>query len=96
MIRHTVAFTLRHPAGSPAEEAFLRDALVLESIPGVKHFERLRQTSQKNGFRFGFSMEFEDEAAYEAYNGHPSHEAFVAERWVPEVEEFLELDYARY
>lgn len=96
MIRHTVAFRLGHPHGSPAETAFLDDALALQGIPGVHHFERLRQTSAKNDYDFGFSMEFADDAAYSAYNEHPTHRAFVAERWEKEVVDFLELDYVSY
>ncbi|MBZ9934777.1 Dabb family protein [Mesorhizobium sp. BR1-1-16] len=94
MIRHTVAFRLHHAKGSPAEAAFLADARVLEHIPGVTAFEQLRQVSPKNGFDFGFSMEFADQAAYDGYNTHPDHVAFVRDRWIPEVAEFLELDYA--
>ena len=94
MIRHTVAFRLRHPAGSPLEAAFLREARGLANIPGVEKFEQLRQVSAKNGFRFGFSMEFADQATYDGYNVHPFHVAFVRDRWVPEVEDFLEIDYA--
>ena len=93
MIRHTVAFSLKHPAGSEAEMAFLRDALVLDAIPGVEKFERLRQVSPKANFAFGFSMEFEHQAAYDAYNTHPDHVAFVRDRWVPEVAAFQEIDY---
>jgi hypothetical protein len=93
MIRHTVAFTLRHAPGSDEERRFLEDALVLAEIPVVRAFERLRQVSAKNGFRHGFSMEFDDQAGYDAYNGHPLHTAFVAQRWQPEVAEFLEIDY---
>ncbi len=93
MIRHTVAFRLRHPAGSEQERDFLRAALALADIPGVERFEQLRQTSAKNEFAFGFSMEFADQAAYDGYNEHPVHVAFVADRWVAGVEDFLELDY---
>ena len=93
MIRHTVAFTLRHPAGSPEERAFLDAGLALADIPTVDKFERLRQVSGKNGFAWGFSMEFADQAAYDAYNSHPAHVAFVRDRWVPEVADFLEIDY---
>lgn len=93
MIRHTVAFRLVHPAGSAEEADFLATARVLDTIPGVERFEQLTQTSAKNDFTFGFSMEFADPAAYEAYNAHPLHTAFVQERWVPEVADFLELDY---
>jgi quinol monooxygenase YgiN len=93
MIRHTVAFRLRHAAGSAAEAAFLADAVRLGAIPGVQNFERLKQVSAKNEFAFGFSMEFADREAYDIYNNHPVHTAFVAERWVPEVETFEETDY---
>ena len=94
MIRHTVAFTLKHGPGSPPEADFLRSALVLADIPGVQKFEQLRQVSPKNAYRFGFAMEFADEAAYTGYNRHPTHVAFVRDRWVPEVADFLEIDYA--
>ena len=93
MIRHTVTFRLKHAAGSDAEREFLLTACALLSIPGVQRFECLRQTSKKNAFTFGLSMEFADEAAYAAYSDHPDHTAFVQDRWIPEVAEFLELDY---
>jgi hypothetical protein len=93
MIRHTVVFTLKHEAGSPGEAAFLADARGLADIPGVGKFEQLRQISPKNNYRFGFSMEFADQAAYSGYNDHPFHVAFVRDRWVPEVADFLEIDY---
>ncbi len=93
-IRHTVSFRLRHPAGSDAERDFIRAAEDLSQIPGVEAFDILEEVSQKNGFRFGISMEFADADVYEAYNGHPDHVRFVEERWMREVEEFLEIDYA--
>jgi LAS superfamily LD-carboxypeptidase LdcB len=93
MIRHTVVFSLKHAAGSAAESDFLQSARVLAEIPGVQNFERLRQVSPKNAFDFGFSMEFADTAAYEGYNQHPEHVRFVQERWIPEVADFLEIDY---
>jgi heme-degrading monooxygenase HmoA len=93
MIRHTVAFTLKHPRGSREEQAFLRDARALAGIPGVRSFEQLRQVSPKTHFHYGFSMEFDDEDAYEAYNLHPVHTEFVQTRWVPEVADFMEIDY---
>jgi hypothetical protein len=95
MIRHTVVFNLRHGKGSAEERKFLDDALVLAEIPEVKAFERLRQVSPKNNYSFGFSMEFDDQAAYDIYNAHPLHVAFVRDRWVPEVSDFMEIDYVR-
>jgi len=93
MIRHTVVFSLKHPAGSAKEGAFLQAAAALAAIPGVEKFEQLRQVSPKNDYAFGFSMEFADQTAYSGYNDHPDHVAFVRDRWVPEVERFLEIDY---
>ena len=54
----------------------------------------MREVSPKNGFSFGISMEFADEAAYAAYNAHPDHVRFVEQRWAAEVADFLEIDYA--
>jgi Stress responsive A/B Barrel Domain len=93
-IRHTVAFALVHAAGSDEERDFLEAAEGLAAIPGVEAFELLAEVSPKNDYRFGISMEFADRDAYEHYNGHPDHVRFVQERWVPEVRDFLEVDYA--
>ena len=97
MIRHTVAFRLKHAPGSEAEREFLDIAQrILAPIPGVEEFECLRPVSPKNNFTFGLSMEFADQAAYDGYNNHPDHVRFIEDRWIPEVDEFLELDYVRY
>lgn len=93
-IRHTVSFRLQCDPGSAEEADFLAAASSLGTIPGVEAFEVLREVSPKNGFAFGISMEFADAAAYSAYNEHPDHVRFVNERWIPEVAEFLEVDYA--
>ena len=92
-IRHTVVFTPVHPEGSAAEADFLAAARALSAIPGVEAFQVLRETSPKNAYRFGITMEFADGAAYAAYNEHPDHVRFVADRWVPEVPDFLEVDF---
>ena len=92
-IRHTVVFTLSHPEGSDAEADFLATAGALAAIPGVEAFQILRETSPKNAYRFGISMEFAGPEAYEAYNKHPDHVRFVNDRWLPEVSDFLEVDY---
>jgi len=94
VIRHTVAFRLKHASGSAEERDFLAAARILAEIPGVEAFEQLRQVSLKNPFAFGFSMQFADRAAYDDYDRHPDHVAFVRDRWIQEVAEFLEADYA--
>ena len=92
-IRHTVVFTLSHRKGSSAEAEFLAAAGELAAIPGVEQFEILQETSPKNDYRHGISMEFAGPDAYVAYNEHPRHVAFVEGRWLPEVAAFLEVDY---
>jgi quinol monooxygenase YgiN len=93
MIRHTAVFRLKHDAGSAAEANFLAVLAKLKSISGVGNFEVLRQVSPKSEFKFGVSMEFADQAAYDGYNTHPDHVAFVQGRWIPEVAAFTEIDY---
>ena len=93
MIVHSVIFSLKHAKGSKAEADFLSAADILIGIAGVQNFEKLRQVSPKNEYDFGFSMQFADQAAYDFYNTHPDHTAFVQGRWIPEVSQFLEIDY---
>lgn len=93
MIRHTVVFKLKHAPGSQAELNFLQSARKLADIPTVKRFECLRQISQKNSYAFGLLMEFASPRDYQIYNDHPDHVHFVQTRWIPEVADFLEIDY---
>lgn len=93
MIRHTVTFSLKHAAGSAAERDFLQAARKLAAIPTVRKFEALRQTGKKCKYHFGLSMEFSSPQDYQFYNQHPDHVRFVQTRWIPEVSDFLELDY---
>ncbi len=93
MIRHTVVFSLKHAVGSPEEADFLAAARELTTIPTVTEFQALRQVSTTNAYTFGLSMEFADQAAYDVYNRHPDHVAFVRNRWLREVDTFMEIDY---
>jgi len=93
-IQHTVVFRLVHAQGSPQADAFLADArALLTSIPGVQQFAIQRQVSRKSDLTHQFTMVFADRAAYQDYDEHPTHVAFVAERWIPEVAEFQEYDF---
>jgi hypothetical protein len=82
-----------HPNDSAGEKVFLNAIKKLSAIPGVQKFELLKQTSSKNNYDFGLSMEFETTEAYEGYNQHPDHIAFVQTFWIKEVRDFLEIDY---
>jgi quinol monooxygenase YgiN len=92
MIRHAALFRLHHAQGSAAEKGFLGTLAGLAAIPGVQDFAIAREISPRNPFAFTVSMTFADQAAYDGYNSHPLHVAFVETRWKPEVAEFMEHD----
>ncbi len=92
-IRHTVVFKLKHPKGSAEEQDFFKALMKLSAIPGVEKFEFMKQISRKNSFDYGLSMEFANRQAYDNYNNNPDHIAFVQNRWLSEVENFMELDF---
>ncbi len=95
MIRHSVILTL-YSSLSPSEKMqFFAAVAELKQIPGVQKFEVLKQTSQKNPFQYGISMEFESQEAYELYTNHSLHSAFVDKYWAACVEDFLEIDYQK-
>ena len=92
MIQHTVA--IRFNADADVDDFFTR-ASRLAAIDGVRNFEVLRQVGQKNDFTHALSMCFDEQSAYDRYNNDPEHVAFVNDVWVPNVAQFLELDYVR-
>jgi hypothetical protein len=95
MIRHAAIFRLKHPRGSAEEKSFLAALDALRKIPGVDNFEIAREVSPKNDFDYAVSMTFADQSAYDGYNSHPAHVAFVQGRWIPEVAAFMEHDTVR-
>lgn len=93
MIRHSVILTLKSSL-SPADKLQYFAAVdELKQIPGVQKFEVLKQTSTKNPFEYGISMEFENQAAYDLYKNYTLHTAFVEKYWAACVKDFLEIDY---
>jgi len=92
-IQHTVVFRLRHARDSDEERDFLERAWALGELPGVQRFQVLDQVGQKNDYDFCLSMHFASQQAYDAYDAHPEHRRFVQEVWLPQVAQFLELDY---
>lgn len=94
-IRHMVIFNLRFEKGSDEAQAFLDEGRrLLTEIEVVGEFEVLEQISPKNDYDYGFSMVFETKDDYETYNAHPNHVDFVERRWMKDVTQFLEIDFA--
>jgi len=93
-IQHMVIFNLTYPKYAPESKKFIQDGTrILTGIPVVKNFQAFNQVSEKNKFGFGFSMVFTNRADYETYNKHPEHVAFVQNRWMKEVSDYLEIDF---
>jgi hypothetical protein len=93
-IQHTVVFRLVHESGSEAEQEFLATGRrTLSAIPGVQDFTINSQVSAKSDMSWQFSMVFASQAEYDAYDAHPDHRGFVAERWEREIAAFQEYDF---
>lgn len=95
-IQHMVIFNLSHQKDSDKARQFIQDGTrILTGIPVVRNFQSFNQVSKKNKFQYGFSMVFASQNDYSAYNNHPDHVAFVQERWMKEVSDFLEIDFEK-
>ena len=93
-IQHMVIFNLPYQEDSPEARTFLEDGTrILTAIPVVQNFQAFKQVSEKNDYQYGFSMVFASQDDYDSYNTHPDHVAFVEERWMKEVTDFLEIDF---
>ena len=92
-IRHSVVFKLNHEQGSVQEKDFFAALDRLAGIPGVENFMVMKEISTKNTFDYILSMDFSGQKAYDQYNRHPDHVAFVQNVWPKEVKDFMEIDY---
>ena len=96
MIRHSVILKLKDTLSEQEKQAFFEAVDTLADIPNVQKFEVLNQVSVKNKFEFGISMEFDNQEQYDIYSNHPVHVDFIQTFWIPNVEDFLEIDYTPY
>lgn len=95
-IQHMVIFNLPYQEGSVEARTFLEDGTrILTAIPVVQNFQAFKQVSEKNDYQYGFSMVFANQEDYNTYNDHPDHVAFVQDRWLTEVSDFLEIDFKK-
>jgi hypothetical protein len=91
-IRHAGIFNFKPTVSESQKHAFFVALKALEEINGVEKMEVSRQTSTKNKFKYGFSMEFASNEIYQAYSIHPQHDTFVKDFFIPLVEDFMEID----
>lgn len=94
MICHVVLVRLRDGLGQEREDRFLAEAReVLGPIPGVRDLRVGRNLRSGSGHPFALVMDFDDEAALEAYQVHPEHQRFLVEIIGPLIADKLVLDY---
>jgi hypothetical protein len=91
-IRHAGIFNFKPTVSESQKHEFFIALKALEEISGVEKMEVSRQTSTKNKFKYGFSMEFASTEIYQAYSINPQHDAFVKDFFIPLVEDFMEID----
>ena len=91
-LRPAGIFNFKPTVSESQKHEFFVALKALEEINGVEKMEVSRQTSSKNKFKYGFSMEFANNEIYQAYSIHPQHDAFVQDYFIPLVEDFLEID----
>ncbi len=96
MIRHSVILKFKQNITDAGKQAFFDATFQLAKIDGVHKFEVLNQTSSKNNFEYGISMEFDSQKEYDFYSNHPEHQSFIQDIWLKYVDDFLEIDYTHF
>lgn len=93
MIRHVVIWTLKNPADAPHFKALLDSCAAL--VPGTLGFEvGIRSDGLEANADVVLVSDFADQAALDAYQNHPAHQAVVAQLG-PLRSERRVLDYLR-
>jgi len=90
MIHHTVSFRLEESAD---DDTFWSRVDERSTLAGVRQFRVLRQVGAKNSFTHALSMYFDSQTDHDAYDDDADHVAFVRDVWIPNVADFIELDY---
>jgi hypothetical protein len=96
MIHHVVLIRLKKGLGERDGANLLERARqLLEPIPVVRNFRLGRGLGKKAevDFPYALIMDFDDEAALEAYQVHPDHQRFVREVVDPVQDEKKVFDY---
>ncbi|MGO9272980.1 MAG: Dabb family protein [Terriglobia bacterium] len=95
MICHVVLYRMKL-GFTEADEVRLIDEAQrrLPLLPGVKNLRAGKNIkSAENGYSVALTMDFEDDAALEAYRVHPDHQFFVRQIAGPLVSEIWRYDF---
>lgn len=95
MICHLVFYRLKAGTSEKDECALIDQAQRgLAKVPGVKNLKVGKGIAGSHeSYAVVLSMDFEDEAALEAYRVHPDHQAFVKKVAEPLVSEIWRFDF---
>jgi antibiotic biosynthesis monooxygenase (ABM) superfamily enzyme len=93
MFIHMFAFRLKPGVTEAQQDRMIREISALQSqIPSVLESAVGKNISPRGqGFVIGGVMKFEDQAALDAYNHHPVHEALL--KWLVPLIDAIEVDF---
>lgn len=95
MICHIVFYRMKPGTNEEDQDSLIEQARKkLHALPGVKNLRAGRSFAGSNeGYAVALVMDFDDEAALEAYRVHPEHQKFVKEAAEPLVSEVWRYDF---
>lgn len=95
MICHIVLYRMKPGTGADDEIRLVEEARSqLPKLPGVRNLRAGRSIELgSKGYAVALVMEFEDEAALEAYRINPEHQRFVQEIAGPVVSDIVRFDF---
>lgn len=95
VICHIVLYRMKPGTTEEDEKRLIDEARKkLPKIPGVKNLRAGKSIrGPENGYSVGLVMDFQDEAALEAYRVNPDHQKFVNEIAGPLVSEIWRFDF---
>jgi quinol monooxygenase YgiN len=96
MICHVVLYKMKPGMGEEFENQLVAQALeILSVLPGVKNLRAGKSIKgPEKGYTVALVMDFEDEAALEAYRVNPDHQKFVKGIAGPLVDDILRFDFS--
>jgi Stress responsive A/B Barrel Domain len=93
MYIHMFAFRLKPGVTEEQQDRMLREIKALQKqIPGILEAVVGKNDSPRGGgYAIGGAMKFPDQAALEAYNVHPVHQALL--KWLVPLIDAIEVDF---
>ena len=91
-ITRMVFFNLKHEAGTPEIEAFIKNAHQLSEVPSVLKFEILKVEGKQFDYDYVICLVFNDRQGVEDYVKHAIHVNYLEDEWKPNVSGGMLID----